>query len=97
MKRNFDRSAVICTFNVGDPVLALLPITGTALSARFTGPYKILKRLSDTDYVLATPDRKRKSRVCHVNMLKIYHGRKNPRKCHSPLLLRSLSSHVVPR
>ena len=35
----------------------------------------IEKQLSDTDYVVKTPDRRRQSRVCHVNMLKLYRAR----------------------
>lgn len=75
MKRNYDRSAVERTFSVGDKVLALLPVPGTTLSAKFSGPYEVHERLSDTDYVLSTPDRRRKTRVCHINMLKLYHAR----------------------
>ena len=54
----------------GDLVLVLLPILGTSMSARFSGPYTIDRRLSATDYVVRTPDRRRKTRVCHINMLK---------------------------
>ena len=32
----------------------------------------IEKKLSETDYVIRTPDRKRKTRVCHLNLLKPY-------------------------
>ncbi len=39
----------------------------------------MLRKLSDTDYVIRTPDRKRMSRVCHVNMLKEYHSRESSR------------------
>lgn len=37
--------------------------------ARFAGPYVAEKKLSDTDYVICTIDRKRKFHVCHVNKL----------------------------
>lgn len=47
---------------------------GVPLS-KFTGSYEILDRFSDTDYIIKTPDRRRKSRVCHVNTLKVYHPR----------------------
>ncbi len=60
-------------------VLVLLPIVGSALSARFSGPYEVLRKLSNTDYVICTPDRKRKFCVCHVNMLKAFHTRESPR------------------
>ena len=31
-----------------------------------------LRKLCETDFVVATPDRKHKTLVCHVNMLKPY-------------------------
>ncbi|KAK0136914.1 hypothetical protein N1851_026936 [Merluccius polli] len=43
--------------------------------ARFSGPYTVERKISDTDYVVQTPDRKRKSRICHINMLKRYFSR----------------------
>ncbi len=46
------------------------------MSARFFGPYVVKKRMSETDCMLYTPDRKRKTCVCHLNMLKAYHTRK---------------------
>ncbi len=33
--------------------------------------------MSETEYMLYTPDRKRKTRVCHLNMLKAYHTRES--------------------
>lgn len=63
------------SFSVGDKVLVLLPIPGSALSARFAGPYEVVGKRSDTDYIIKTPDRKRQKRVCHINMLKAYHSR----------------------
>lgn len=73
MKKNFDKKACVRSFQPGDEVLVLLPLPGSALSARFSGPYPVLKKVSETDYVVGTPDRKRQTRVCHVNMLKAYH------------------------
>lgn len=74
-KRHFDHKAVPRSLQLGDSVLVLLPIPGSSLSARFSSPYLIEKRLSDTDYIVQTPDRKCALRVCHINMLKRYHGR----------------------
>ena len=75
MKKHYDRSAVARSFCIGDQVLVLLPIPGSALAARFSGPYSVVEKLSDTDNVISTPDRSRKTRVCHINMLKLYHAR----------------------
>lgn len=70
MKGRYDHKAVSCEFVPGDKVLVLLPVLGSALQARFSGPYEVESKLSETDYVICTPDRRRKTRVCHINMLK---------------------------
>lgn len=75
MKKRFNQSAVPRKFEAGDNVLVLLPIPGSSLSAHFSGPYSVQQALNDTDYVIQTPDRRRKTRVCHVNMIKPYHPR----------------------
>lgn len=57
---------------VSDSVLVFLPVPGAALQTKVTGPYVIEQNISETDYVIQTPDRLRKTRVRHVNMLKAY-------------------------
>lgn len=52
-------------------MLILLPVPGSSLLAKFCGPYTVQEKLSDTDYVIGTPDRRRK-RLCHVNLMKPY-------------------------
>ena len=91
MKKRYDKSAVARSFEVGDQVLVLLPIQGSALSARFSGPYAIEEKLSETDYVIRTPDRRRQSRVCHVNMLKFYHARPQQEEKSSPAVVLPVS------
>lgn len=49
-----------------------MPLPGSSLQAKFQGPYEIEEKLSDLDYVVRTPERYRKSCVCHINMLKSY-------------------------
>ncbi len=61
-------------------MLVLLPPPGSPLQAKFSGPYTIKQRLSDRDYVINTPDRKRKTRVCHINMLKAYVNREGAQR-----------------
>ncbi|KAI2647026.1 Retrovirus-related Pol polyprotein [Labeo rohita] len=68
IKAQYDRQSVVRTFQPGDSVLVLLAVPGSGLQAGFTGPYTIERKLSDTNYLVCTPDRKQKSRVCHVNM-----------------------------
>lgn len=50
----------------------MLPVVGSRLEARFSGPYEVERKISDIDYVVKTPDRRKKSHVCHVNMIKRY-------------------------
>ncbi|XP_076843961.1 uncharacterized protein LOC143488888 [Brachyhypopomus gauderio] len=74
MKSRYDMKAVSREFTAGMQVLVLLPVKGASLSSRFMGPYQIKKRLSETDYLIDMPDRKRRFRVCHINMLKPFRG-----------------------
>lgn len=74
MKSQYDKTATKCEFQIGDKVLELLPIPGSALSAKFTGAYEVWKN-SVTQTVISTPDSKRRTSVCHVNMLKAYYLR----------------------
>lgn len=77
MKEHFDKAnnTEVRTFNEGDLVLALLPLPNQPLQSRYTGPFRILKRTSDTNYVIETPKRRKKNRHVHVNLLKKYHER----------------------
>lgn len=72
MQRLYNRKAKDRSFNVGDKVLALLPLLNSPFQAKFSGPYNIVKCLSDHNYVLSTPDRRKKVQVCHINLLKPY-------------------------
>lgn len=63
-------------FLPGDKVLVLLPIPGSCLQARYSGPYLVQQKVGDRDYPVATPDRRLRSHLCHVNMLKPYCRRK---------------------
>ncbi|XP_055513664.1 uncharacterized protein LOC129710578 [Leucoraja erinacea] len=73
MKDWFDRKASSRNFSPGDKVLVLLPIPGSSLQAWYSGPYQVVKKVGERDYVIGTPDRRRKTRLCHVNMMKQYH------------------------
>ena len=43
MKQNFDKNTKERSFKSGDKVLALLPIPGRPLQARYFGPYTVEK------------------------------------------------------
>ena len=75
MKRWYDKDARNRVFKPGDKVLVFLPIPGHPLQARYFGPYEIESKLSDVNYVVKTPGRRKEKRVCHINMLKEYFDR----------------------
>ena len=73
MKTYYDKQARSRVFTPGDKVLVLQPNTGPKLGARFEGPYKVHKMLNNTDYLVEMPDKRKRFKVCHINMLKPYH------------------------
>ncbi len=96
MKKCFDKDAVSRSFEKGDQVLVLLPLPGSALQAKFSGPYVVDRKLSDTDYIICTPDRQRKTRVCHINMLKRYVARGKGEESKSSVVPVASSAMVLP-
>uniref|UniRef100_H3BXP7 Gypsy retrotransposon integrase-like protein 1 n=1 Tax=Tetraodon nigroviridis TaxID=99883 RepID=H3BXP7_TETNG len=89
------KSATARSFEPGEKVLVLLPIPGSSLQARYSGPYLVEKKVGDRDYLIATPDRRRRSRLCHVNMLKPYVEREARPVCSpAPSQRVSLAAHV---
>ena len=45
---------------------------------KFSGPFRVCKRVGETDYLVETPDMRKRHQLCHVNMLKPYHISLNP-------------------
>ena len=78
MKVRYDRKAKSRCFEPGDRVLVLFPVVGNPLQAKYSGPYKVVKKISDTNYLVKTPDRRKETQVCHINMLKAYHEKPKP-------------------
>ncbi len=70
MKALYDQKSVSRQFQPGDSVMVLLSVPGSALQTKFIGPYIVDRQLSEINYVVRTPDRRRKTNLCHVNMLK---------------------------
>ena len=78
MKVWYDRKAKSRCFEPGDRVLVLFPVVGNPLQAKYSGPYKVVKKISDTKYLVKTPGRRKETQVCHINMLKAYHEKLKP-------------------
>ena len=75
MKQRYDQKAQARVFALGDKVLALLPVVSSLFHAKFAGPYTVIRKVSDVNYMIATPDGRKSSQLCHVNLLKPYHER----------------------
>ena len=74
----YDRKAKSRCFEPGDRVLVLFPVVGNPLQAKYTGPYKVVEKISDTNYLVKTPGRRKETQMCHINMLKAYHEKPKP-------------------
>ena len=58
--------------------MVLFPVVGNPLQAKYSRPYKVVKKISDTNYIVRTPGRCKETQVCHINMLKTYHEKPKP-------------------
>src|ERR1043165_2030263 len=76
-KEWYDLHAKSVKFEKGEQVLLLLPLVGKPLQAKYCGPYQVLKRLGEVDYLVGTPDRRKTKRVVHVNLMKRYLARQS--------------------
>ena len=65
-------------FEPGDRVLVLFPVVGNLLQAKCSEPYKVVKKISGSNYLVRTSGRHKETQVCHINMLKTYHEKPNP-------------------
>ena len=75
MKEKYDRKAELREFSSGDKVLVLLPLVNSPFQAKFFGPFTVLRKVSDLNYLIETPGRRKTTRLCHINLLKAYHTR----------------------
>ncbi|KAG8187159.1 hypothetical protein JTE90_020036 [Oedothorax gibbosus] len=71
----YDKRAVKREFRIGDLVLIFATFKNNKLSPHWTGPGTILRKFSETNYVVQLPGEKATSKVYHVNMLKPYYKR----------------------
>ncbi|PWI46234.1 hypothetical protein CEE45_17880, partial [Candidatus Heimdallarchaeota archaeon B3_Heim] len=86
MKVWYDSDAEIRSFNPGDKVLVLFPVSGSLFQAKYSGPYIIGRKINARNYEVKTPGRRKESQLCHINMLKAYHTRdSNPDEPKAPI------------
>uniref|UniRef100_A0A3B4ZKQ1 Gypsy retrotransposon integrase-like protein 1 n=1 Tax=Stegastes partitus TaxID=144197 RepID=A0A3B4ZKQ1_9TELE len=75
MKNIYDRHTERHEFSPGDQVLMLRPVVGSPFQAKYTGPCTVAEKISDLNYLIETPGRRKSSQLCHVNLLKPYYQR----------------------
>ena len=80
-KKQYDKRAQLRTFHVGDWVLRLYPphITKNKLSYRYTGPYLVIQRIGEVNYLIQK-SKTTSPLTVHVNDLKSYTGENTPEK-----------------
>ena len=70
----YDQNAVDRELKPDNHVLVLLPTNTNKLLAQWQGPYRVLERRGQVDYVIDMHDRKKRRRTFYINMLKKWHG-----------------------
>ena len=71
MKTWYDQNSKLRKFDEGDEVLVLLPTCERSLESLWQGPFKIIEKLSDLDYLVEVGKGQNKRRQkYHINMLK---------------------------
>ena len=53
----------------------MLSVPGKPLQARYLGPYTIMEQVSDLNYIVSIPVRRKNTQLCDINMLKSYVNR----------------------
>ena len=71
-KARYDKHAKERHFDVGDQVPVLMPVISIKLTAQWTGPYLVENKLSPVTYTVRMPDKRKKTRTIHINMMKLW-------------------------
>ena len=97
MKGWYDKKAKQRSFKVGDKVLVLLPIVNHPLQARYAGPYLVMKKVNEVDYIIHTPDRQKSRRLCHINIMKPYTEREDTGQTSlpTPVLMEEIQADML--
>lgn len=75
MKRLYDHRSEHHEYSLADQVLLLMPIVGSSFQAMFSGPYAVAEKVSDLNYLVSMPGRRKAKRLFHINLLKPYYSR----------------------
>ncbi len=72
MKQLFDRKVERREFCAGDQVLVLQPLIESPFQAKYFGPCSVVRRVSEQNYLIEMPNKRKAVEICHVNLLKPY-------------------------
>lgn len=75
MKLEYDKREKVRHFREGDKVLVYFPISGSPMAAECHGPYVIKEKVDHVNYIIQTPDHRKKTQLVHINLLKPYKTR----------------------
>ena len=66
----YDHNAHTREFKPGQQVLMLLPTSCSKVLAQWQGPYEIVKRMGEVNYIVDMCDRSKRKWLFHINMLR---------------------------
>ncbi len=80
MKGHYDQQAVERVFDPGDKVLVFLPEGSGKLDHKWQGPYVVKAKLDQVNYEIQLPDKRKSTRVFHINLIKKYFDREDQKR-----------------
>ncbi|XP_071057618.1 uncharacterized protein [Onthophagus taurus] len=72
-KKYYDKKAKEIIYKEGDKVMIYQPARTNKLQMQWEGPKKVVRKISDTNYILEDLTGRRKQTLIHVNLLKPYY------------------------
>ena len=72
--RVYNRTAQVREFRPGELVLVLIPTAECKFLAKWHGPYEVVEKVSDVNYKVRQPGRRKTSQIYHINLLKKWHS-----------------------
>ena len=75
-KKWYDRTARAREFTPGNKVLVLLLTSTNKVRAQWQGPYTVVQKNGEANYVVDMDDKRKRLRTFHVNMLREWHESK---------------------
>ena len=77
MKKRYDNDSRTCqrSFEPGEKVLIFLPEKTGKLDNKWQGPYTVVRKINNVNYLINLSDKRKAHRVLHINMCKKWYDR----------------------